>query len=118
MDWMAWAILALLIAAIVGFLAVLVLALQYYTVTKELKELKEDQEADRIARYFDDKMQRLNHESDLRKAAGERVGMSYDDFNGAMFKLRMQNVWRFMVSPEQIDDARETLISQVKSDKE
>lgn len=115
MDWQALMILTLLIAAVVGFLAVLVLALQYYTVTKELKELKEDQEADQIARLIEDKMQKLNHESDLRKAAGERSRMSISDFERAMFKLRMQDISRLVVSNEQINDARETLISQDKN---
>lgn len=72
MDWTVLAILTLLIVAIVGFLALLIVALQYYTVTHELKEMEEDQEADRIARE-----------------------------NGS-------------VSTEQINDARETLISQEK----
>lgn len=112
MDWKAWAILVLLIAAIVGFLTILVLALQYYTVTKELKELKEDQEADQIARLIEDKQQKLNHESDLRNAFGERSRMSISDFERAMFKLRMQDISRLVVSNEQINDARETLISQ------
>lgn len=41
MDWAVLAIITLLIVAIVGFLALSVLILQYYTVTKETNELKE-----------------------------------------------------------------------------
>lgn len=41
MDWAALAIITLLIVAIVGFLALIVLILQYYTVTKETRSMKE-----------------------------------------------------------------------------
>lgn len=42
MDWSAIAMASLLIVVIVAFLALLVMALQYWTVTKEVNELKED----------------------------------------------------------------------------
>ncbi len=42
MDWAALAIITLLIVAIVSFLAFVVLILQYYTVTKETKVMKEN----------------------------------------------------------------------------
>lgn len=104
MDWAAWAILTLLIVAVVGFLTLIVLVLQYWTVTDAIRLQKEQEEVDRMDRE-------LKETFPPKKIGGEMTLVPLPELR---IKLSKEDCARAFVTPEQINDAYDAVISYEK----